>query len=220
MDTNEAIRIVWDYMRMGHSLKKADAIMVLGSYDIRVAEYAAKLWLDGWAPYLICAGSGNAYSDSAVWQSFVGSTEADVFAGIARKAGVPDDAILVENKSQNTGQNYDLTMRLLKEKGVELERLIAVQKPFMERRAYATGKIWLPENVELIATSPNLSLEEYPNDLGDESGRWIHNMVGDLQRIREYPAKGFQIHQDIPDEVWCAFSFLVETGYSDSLLKS
>ena len=27
-------------------------------------------------------------------------------------------------------------------------------------------------------------------------------MVGDLQRIRVYPAEGFQIHQDIPDEVW------------------
>lgn len=75
---------------MGHALKKSDAIMTLGSYDTRVAEYAAKLWLDGWAPYLICAGSGTVHSSVAVWQEFVGSTEADVFADIARKAGVPD----------------------------------------------------------------------------------------------------------------------------------
>ncbi len=220
MNTNEAIRIVWDYMQMGHSLKKADAIMALGSYDIRVAEYAAKLWIDGWAPYLICAGSSTVHSDSAVWQGFVGSTEADVFADIARKAGIPNDAILIENKSQNTGQNYEFTMSLLKEKGVILERLIAVQKPFMERRTYATGKIWLPENIELIVTSPNLSLEEYPNELVSKNDHWIHNMVGDLQRIKEYPSKGFQIHQDIPDEVWDAFNSLVENGYSDNLLKN
>lgn len=220
MDNNEAIRIVWDYMHMGHSLNKADAIMVLGSYDIRVAEYAAKLWLDGWAPCLIFSGSGTKYSDSAVWQRFVGSTEADVFADIARKAGVPDDAILIENKSQNTGQNYEFAMSLLKEREFRLERLIAVQKPFMERRAYATGKIWLPENVELIVTSPNLSLEEYQNELLCISDHWVNNMVGDLQRIKEYPVKGFQIHQDIPDEVWGAFNFLVENGYSANLLKS
>lgn len=220
MNTNEAIRIVWDYMHMDHSLKKADAIMALGSYDIRVAEYSAKLWLDGWAPYLICAGSGTIHSDSAVWQGFVGSTEAQVFADIARKAGVPQNAILIENKSQNTGQNYELTMNLLKEKGVVLERLIAVQKPFMERRTYATGKVWLPENVELIVTSPNLSLEEYPNELVSKNDHWIHNMIGDLQRVKEYPAKGFQIHQDIPDEVWDAFNLLVENGYSHNLMKS
>ncbi len=220
MNMQEAIQIVWDYMHMNHSLKKSDAIIALGSYDIRVAEYAAQLWLDGWAPYLICAGSGTVHSNIAVWQGFVGSTEAEVFADIARKAGVPDDAILIENKSQNTGQNYEFAMSLLKKKGVILERIIAVQKPFMERRTYATGKIWLPENIELIVTSPNLSLEEYPNEIVSKDDHWIHNMVGDLQRIKEYPAKGFQINQDVTEDVWAAFEFLVANGYSDNLLKS
>jgi uncharacterized SAM-binding protein YcdF (DUF218 family) len=128
MTVESAIKKVWDYMHMGHELKKADAIMALGSYDIRVAEYAAKLWLDGWAPYLICTGSGTVHSKSAVWQGFVGSTEAEVFADIARKAGVPNDAILIENKSQNTGQNYEFTINLLAEKGIQLKQLIAVKK--------------------------------------------------------------------------------------------
>jgi uncharacterized SAM-binding protein YcdF (DUF218 family) len=219
MTIESAIKIVWDYMHMSHKLEKADAIMALGSYDIRVAEYAAKLWIDGWAPYLICAGSGTVHSESVVWQGFVGSTEAEIFADIARKAGVPDDVILIENKSQNTGQNYEFTMGLLKEKGLELKRLIAVQKPFMERRTYATGKVWLPEQVELIVTSPDLSLEEYPNEIISQNDHWIHNMIGDLQRVKEYPERGFQIHQDIPEEVWDAYQFLVGEGYSDNLLK-
>lgn len=143
MNTNEAIRIVWDYMHLGHSLKKADAIMALGSYDIRVAEHAAKLWLDGWAPYLICAGSGTVHSDSAVWQRFVGSTEAEVFADIARKEGVPERAILIENKSQNTGQNYEFTISLLKEKGVVLERLIAAHPPAVYCISHLLFYSWL-----------------------------------------------------------------------------
>ena len=43
-------------------------------------------------------------------------------------------------------------------------------------------------------------------------------MVGDLQRIRLYPARGFQIHQDIHDEVWRAYEELVEAGYDKYLL--
>jgi uncharacterized SAM-binding protein YcdF (DUF218 family) len=218
MTKQSAIKLVWDYMHMHHKLKKADAIFVLGSHDIRVGEYAAQLWLDGWAPYLVCAGSGTVHSDSPAWKDFVGSTEADVFADIARKAGVPDEVILIENKSQNTGQNYEFTNELLKEKGVELQTVIAVQKPYMERRTYATGKVWWSD-VDIIVTSPQLSLEEYPNDAVNVNEHWLHSMVGDLQRIKEYPAKGFQIEQDIPDEVWNAYEYLVAKGYTDTLIK-
>ena len=46
----------------------------------------------------------------------------------------------------------------------------------------------------------------------------ISIMVGDLQRIRMYPAKGFQIPQDIPDDVWQAYRELVEAGYDSRLV--
>jgi hypothetical protein len=42
-------------------------------------------------------------------------------------------------------------------------------------------------------------------------------MVGDLQRIRIYPSRGFQIEQEIPDDVWQAFEKLVELGYDRHL---
>ena len=42
-------------------------------------------------------------------------------------------------------------------------------------------------------------------------------MVGDLQRIRLYPDKGFQIHQEIPDDVWKAYEELVEAGFDKYL---
>jgi uncharacterized SAM-binding protein YcdF (DUF218 family) len=218
MTTDDAIEIIWDYMLLHHKLEKADAIFVLGSHDIRVGEYAAQLWLDGWAPYLVCAGSGTVHKDNPAWGDFVGSTEADVFADIARKAGVPDEVILIENQSQNTGQNYEFTTTLLEDKGVELKKVIAVQKPYMERRTYATGKIWWPD-VKIIVTSPPIPLSEYPNESVNQGEHWIHAMVGDLQRIKEYPAKGFQIEQEIPDQVWVAYEYLVEAGYTKMLIK-
>jgi hypothetical protein len=44
-------------------------------------------------------------------------------------------------------------------------------------------------------------------------------MAGDLQRIQLYPAKGFQIHQEIPDDVWRAYEQLVEAGYDKYLIN-
>ncbi|HEU0085461.1 MAG TPA: YdcF family protein [Candidatus Paceibacterota bacterium] len=218
MDKDLALNLIWDYMHLHHQLKKADAILVLGNRDIRVGEYAAELQLDGWAPYLVCSGSGDIHNNKPGRELFAGTTEAEVFADIAEKMGVPKASILVENKSQNTGQNYEFAINLLKNRGVDTKTLIAVQKPYMERRTYATGKVWLPD-VNLIVTSPPISLNDYPDESNSVDEHWIHGMVGDLQRIKEYPSKGFQIEQNIPDEVWRAYEFLIELGYTNRLIK-
>lgn len=47
----------------------------------------------------------------------------------------------------------------------------------------------------------------------------INIMVGDMQRIIEYPKKGFQIHQDVPEKVMAAYKALVKTGYTKQLIK-
>lgn len=217
MNKEQAIKLIWDYMHMGHELKQADFIYALGSHDIRVAERAAQLWLDGYAPYLVCAGSGTVHADDPAWKDFVGTTEADAFAKVAINMGVPADKIVTENKSQNTGQNYEFTSVLLAEKELTFDTVIAVQKPYMERRTYATGKVWWPDK-EIIVTSPQLSLDEYRSGFAADNDHWLHAMVGDLQRIKEYPAKGFQIEQEIPDDVLGAYEHLVAEGYKKCLI--
>ena len=216
MDKASAIRLIWEYMLLHHELKKADLIFVLGNRDTRVAEYAAQLYLDGWAPIVLFSGSGSIHNNKPGRERFKGSTEAEVFADIARRMGVPDEAILIENTSQNTGENYQFARALLRERGIEPKTIIAVQKPYMERRTYATGRVQWPE-VELIVTSPPIPLEEYADEAGGVGEHWLHRMVGDLQRIREYPQRGFQIEQEIPEEVWRAYEYLISIGYTEGL---
>lgn len=206
---------IWRYHQLGHSVSTADAILVLCSHDTAVAERGAQLFLDGLAPLLIFSG-GLGGITRQLWTE----PEADQFASIARAMGVPAASILVENTSTNTGENVSFTKRLLEERGIDPRRIILVQKPYMERRAYATfRKLW-PEK-DVIVTSPQVALDEYlaaySNGALSEHDV-ISIMVGDLQRIREYPAKGFQIHQDIPDDVWVAFEALIELGYDTHLL--
>ena len=47
----------------------------------------------------------------------------------------------------------------------------------------------------------------------------INIMVGDLQRIKVYPERGFQIPQEIPSNVWAAYEALVAAGYDRHLVK-
>jgi hypothetical protein len=69
-----------------------------------------------------------------------------------------------------------------------------------------------------VITSPQISFEDYATpDIPID--RVIEIMAGDLQRIREYPAKGFQISQEIPENVWDAFEQLVEAGFNSHLIK-
>ena len=49
--------------------------------------------------------------------------------------------------------------------------------------------------------------------------RVINIMAGDLQRIKLYPEKGFQVYQEIPAEVWDAFEKLVAFGFDKHLMK-
>ena len=205
-------KILWDYHHMNHEPEKSECILALGSHDLRVADRAADLYLQGWAPLVVFSG-GLGNLTQHIWTE----SEADQFATIAIQRGVPPEAILVENKSTNTGENILLTAKLLKEKELDINRFIVVQKPYMERRSYATFKKHWPDK-HLIVTSPQYSFEEYPaGDITTE--KVINIMAGDLQRIRIYPEKGFQIPQEIPGNVWSAFERLVALGFDKHLVK-
>src|SRR5262245_24690524 len=105
---------IWLYHQMKHQLERADAILVLCSHDKKVAETAAHLFLQGWAPLLIFAG-GLGSITREMWQT----PEADQFAEIAMSMGVPRQAILIENRSTNTGENILFTKQLLAEKQLD-----------------------------------------------------------------------------------------------------
>lgn len=215
MITTEALSLaaqLWDYHLLHHTIEKADCILVLGSHDTRVANRGAELYLEGRAPVLLFSGGlGNV--TKGIWTE----TEADKFAAIAVRLGVPPESILIENQSTNTGENILFSQKLLQEKGLDPQTFIVVQKPYMERRSYATFKKHWPDK-KLIVTSPQIPFSEYANDEIPVE-RVINIMVGDLQRIKIYPAKGFQVPQEIPADIWKAYERLVEMGFNKHLVK-
>jgi uncharacterized SAM-binding protein YcdF (DUF218 family) len=212
MNVDALARILWDYHHVNHALEKTDGIIVLGSHDTRVAQRGAALLLGGWAPWILFSGNLGALT-SQIWQR----PEAEIFAEVAEGMGVPRDRILIEPRSTNTGENVDLSRRLLQERGLRPRTVIAVQKPYMERRTYATFRKRWPE-LHVVVTSPQLDFDAYPNAeiTRDEV---IHIMVGDLQRILLYAERGWQIPQDVPADVMEAYERLVAMGYTRRMVR-
>lgn len=208
-------RTLWEYHQLNHELAPADAILVLCSHDDAVAERGAQLFLEGWAPLLIYSG-GLGTITKELWTE----PEADRFAAVAISLGVPRDRILIENRSTNTGENVTFTRQLLEERGLDLQKFIVVQKPYMERRAFATFKSRWPEKA-LIVTSPPIAFDDYLARYSHESlsqDDVVSIIVGDLQRIKVYGDRGWQIPQEIPASVWTAYEELVAAGYDSRLL--
>ena len=207
--------IIWDYHKLNHPLRKGDAILVLCSHDERVAERAVELFNDGWAPLVIFSGGLGAITKQ-LWTE----PEAERFARLAITAGVPKENVIIENRSANTGENVRFTKELLAHMGLELQKFIVVQKPYMERRSFATFRKEWPEK-EVIVTSPQVEFEDYLAHYADSSlspAEVVSIMVGDLQRIRIYPARGFQIEQQVPSEVLAAYDELVAAGFTKYLI--
>ncbi len=197
------LETLWQYMQMGHNLAPADVIIVLGSNDTRVAEVAASLYHKDLAPLVVFSGGRGRFTDESFEHS-----EAVTFARVAKDSGLPSDAMLLEPRSTNSGENVLFTHQLLKSKGICPKRIILVQKPYMERRAYATFiKQWPEELESLQVTSQANSIFDY---LTEELTLdfVIGAMVGDFERIQTYPERGFQIEQDIPEEVLSAYQAL------------
>src|SRR5581483_5575926 len=183
MDVDENAKIIWDYMKFNQPLEKADAIFVLCSHDVRVADRAAELFHQELAKWIIVSGG-----EGKLTKGLFDKPEAEVFKNRLLSLGVPTEKIIVEPKAANTGENVRFVYELLQSLKLDFTSFILVQKPYMERRTYATfKKQWPDKGTQISITSPQSLYEAYVNNGSIDKDSIISIMVGDLQRIREYP---------------------------------
>jgi uncharacterized SAM-binding protein YcdF (DUF218 family) len=205
--------LIWNYHQMGHRPRPCAAAIGLGSHDLGVATAAADLYRAGLFPVLVFSG-GNSPTTRARFPR----GEAVHYREHALSLGVPGEAILVEPNAANTGQNITFSRELLAEAGVQVESLLLISKPYMERRSYATcRKLW-PE-VHVVCASEPLELDDYIKSIGDEK-LVVDMLVGDLQRVIEYPKLGFAVEQEVPRDVYDAYERLLRAGFDSRLINS
>jgi uncharacterized SAM-binding protein YcdF (DUF218 family) len=120
--------------------EKANAIVAVsgGNTSVRAAE-AISLYKNGWGKYLIFSGAA---ADTS------GPSNAEMMKQQAVDAGVPNDVIITDNKSQTTKQNAEQTEIDLRR--YEINRLIVVTSPYHQRRAGLEFKIIAGPSVAIV----------------------------------------------------------------------
>ncbi len=202
----KAARDLWNYHRLGENVRPADGILVFGSNDLRVADYAAVLYQQGIAPWILFTGARGRMTEH--WPD----TEAACFATRVRELGVPDECIHCEPNATHTGENIAFSKKLLLQAGLKRSHVIVLQKPYMERRTRASLETQWPE-LSFQVSSPPLEFEQYPTG-SITMDDLIHAMVGDFFRIMDYANKGISSPQEILPTVLDAYHFLIDAGYT------
>ena len=208
----KAAQLIWDYHQMHHELRPCDAAIALGSHDLGVPAYSAELFRAGLFPTLVFSGGPNPTAPERFPRG-----EAVHFREHAVDLGVPIEAILIEPNATNTGQNISLSREAMAEVGIRPTTLMLIAMPYMERRAYATTrKVW-PE-IQIVCASQPIDFDDYLKGMGDER-KVAEMLVGDLQRVIEYPKLGFAVEQEVPRDVHDAYQALVRDGFTSRLLS-
>ncbi|WP_371783278.1 YdcF family protein [Streptosporangium subroseum] len=205
------VETLWDYHDMHHAVQPADVGIGLGSHDLGVATCAADLYQRSMFPLIVFTGAN---APTTVGEFPRG--EAVHYREHAMECGVPAEAILIETKATNTGQNIENTRELLAEEEIKVRSAVLISRPYQQRRAYATCKKLWPE-IEVICASLPMSLDDYLESIGSFD-RVVNMLVGDTQRITEYARRGFAIEQPFPADVLSAYDRLVRAGYTSRLI--
>ena len=198
---------------MDHDLRPCAAGIALGSNDLGVATQAARLYHQGWFPVLVLTGANSATTIARFPRG-----EATHYREHVLELGVPEQAIQIEPTATNTGQNISRSRAVLRAAGVPVDSVLLVSKPYMQRRSFVTCRRQWPD-VTPVCAAQSVGFADYARAAGN-GHLVIDHMVGDLQRIVEYPKRGFAIAQPVPARVLAAYQRLVEAGFTSRLLAT
>ena len=216
MDFLEPLQILWDYLSMHQTPAKADCIVGFGNFNTDIARRAAELYHQGYAPKVLFTGGLGRNTKKLMTEP-----EAVKFAKVAMECGVPEEDLILEDKSENTKDNIVFTRELLQSRGIPHQHILGVHQPFMERRIVSAMGVYWPEQ-SFSVTSPQVTIPYYlerAKQQGMTENASVSVIVGDFQRIELYAKLGYQLPQYIPPEAWEAYHTLVAMGFDKQLAK-
>ena len=216
MDFLQPLQVIWDYLGMHQEPVKADVIVGFGNFNTDIARRAAELYHQGYAPKILFTGGLGRNTKKLMTEP-----EAVRFAKVAMECGVPEEDIILEDRSENTKDNIVFTRELLQQRGIPHNHILGVHQPFMERRIVAAMGVYWPEQ-SFSVTSPQVTIPYYlerARQQGMTENASVSVIVGDFQRIELYAKLGYQLPQEIPEEAWEAYHKLVSMGFDTQLAK-
>lgn len=176
-----------------------------GTFDLTLAAFCGELHTRGLARHLILTGGIGAGTAD------LGRPEADAWRDeiLRTHPAVAPSAIIIENHSTNTSENIEFTSALLARDhpqlafGRGIRTALIVASPSRLRRVKLTLEKRLPD-LRVWRLLPDADFDrEFA--LHESKGiSYLPHLAGEIDRIRDYPTRGWIAAEPLPPEVLAA----------------
>lgn len=178
------IQDITDFIFVEHAPEKADIIFIPGGDQGALAVTAARLYREGYAPYLLPSGR---YSKPVGACKIPGyETEWEYFRDILKSEGVPEEAILKEDQATFTYENAIYSRQVTDRLGLSVKKAILCPQACHARRALLYYEIMYPETEFLVCPTVTRGISRENWFLEKEK---IEMVLGELERC------GSQFHR-------------------------
>lgn len=128
------------------SISPCDVILVPGGSHPQLMQKAAEIYRKGLAKYILVSGSKNKKLPNY-------PSEAAFLKEIAVKEGIPEDAIICEDKATNTYENALFSYEEIRRRGLDADKVILISKSYHSRRALFTYQKVFPATTKFFVAS-------------------------------------------------------------------
>ncbi|MDL2233026.1 YdcF family protein [Ruminococcaceae bacterium OttesenSCG-928-L11] len=184
---------ITNFVFMDNEIEKADIIFIPGGSHPELGEYAARLFVQGYAKYVLPAGGvsvktgkfNGVKSKREIYNKEY-KTEFEFLSDVLIQNGVPSNAIIREDQSSFTKENAVYSKRVLDSMGIIVDKAILCCKSFHARRAFMFYQFAFPDTEILVHSIPY-----FENGVGINSDSWhksevgINRVMGEIRRYGE-----------------------------------
>ena len=184
---------ITEFVFAEHKLEQANIIFIPGSGHPQLAEEAARLYHQGWAPWILPSGrysittgkfSGVLDKQECYQGSF--ETEWDFLSQVLQQKGVPGTAILKEDRATYTYENAIYSRQVTDGMGLEIKKAILCSKPYHARRCLLYYQLLYPDTRFMVYPIKDSKIQRDNWFLTEEGTRLV---FGELERM------GTQFHE-------------------------
>ena len=195
--TNRIITDISNFIFVSVAPQKGDAIFLPGGSHPEQPEYAAKLFHEGFAKWLVPSGGVSVKRErwpgvKAKAEIYNGDYRSDCefLTDVLLKNGVPLSAVIGEDQSGHTRDNAFLSRKVIDEKGIALKTALIVCKAFHARRCLMLYQMAFPDVEIRVCPVHCYSITKenwYQSEKGvdrvlGELARCGNQFVGDIQQ--------------------------------------
>ena len=179
-----AIRDISEFVFMKDAPQKSDIIFIPGTSQSAVTETAARLYCEGYARYVLPSGMysgkrGKFASEKIDNPRYAGDYATDwaYCKHVLMENGVPEAAILREDRSTHTGENAEFSAKVLKEMGIKVGKAILCCQAFHARRAFMSYTKFFPDTEILVVPTDTQGIAREDWFLHEQSYRRVMSEV-------------------------------------------